>query len=273
MNRPPGLSRQTLISPAALAGRVAASGKLLLMTDYDGTLVPLASAPERAVPDKDLLPLLARLAQKPRCVLAVLSGRRLEDLALLLPVPGIYLAGVHGAAVLKPDGQTVSLLNRKEPSLTGTLRRLERLARETVAGRPGFLVENKSYALAIHFRNAAADEAEKVLAAFLQNGENLLSGAGLELLRGKKVVEVRPKGLHKGNAVKWLRHRFPGRTAVFLGDDTTDEDAFAEIESGFCVLVSEEPRQSRADLRLKSPAEVRLFLEALAALLPDDAPP
>jgi trehalose 6-phosphate phosphatase len=243
------------------------------MTDYDGTLVPLASAPERAVPDEDLLPLLARLAQKPRCVLAVLSGRRLEDLALLLPVPGIYLAGVHGAAVLKPDGQTVSLLNRKEPSLTGTLRRLERLARETVAGRPGFLVENKSYALAIHFRNAAADEAEKVLAAFLQNGENLLSGAGLELLRGKKVVEVRPKGLHKGNAVKWLRHRFPGRTAVFLGDDTTDEDAFAEIESGFCVLVSEEPRQSRADLRLKSPAEVRLFLEALAALLPDDAPP
>lgn len=269
MNGPGGLPRPPLISPAALAEKAAGCPGLLLMTDYDGTLVPLAPTPEEATPDKELLQVLARLARKPRCVPAVLSGRRLEDLAALLPVPGIYLAGVHGAAILKPDGTVVPLTRQTGPGLKEAIAGLERLAGESIGSRPGFLLENKKYALAIHFRRAAEKDAQYVLGRFLARGKDLLAQSGLQLLRGKKVVEVRPRELHKGNAVRWLKNNFPGHTGIFLGDDTTDEDAFAQIENGFGVLVSDEPRRSRAGLRLKSPAEVRLFLEALADRLPD----
>ena len=255
------------VTPAALAEKVAAARKVLLTMDYDGTLVPIASSPYQARPGEGLLKTLTRLGRRAEYTPAVLSGRRLADLRELLPVPGLYLAGVHGAVIGRPDGSTVPLFSEEEFGRTiATIVRLEALARARIGGRPGFLVENKGPALAIHYRLAEAKTAEEVLAGFLQESEELRRQAGLVLLRGKKVLEVRPPGLHKGKPLAWLITHFPGRCAVFLGDDTTDEDAFALLkkENGLGVLVSEHPRPSYAAYRLKSPAEVEELLELLA---------
>ncbi len=262
MNPEQTLSTPPLISPAALAERLAGRAKILLMMDYDGTMVPIAPTPDQARPEKKLLGTLARLAQKPEYVLAVLSGRRLEDLLQLLPVPGLYLAGVHGAVVKKPNGSTVPLLKRKDTEKA--ILALANLARACIGSQQGFLVENKRYALAIHYRLAGAGQAEETLELFLRKSEDLRRQWNLELLQGKKILEVRPQGLHKGSPLLWLKKNFPGHFPVFLGDDTTDEDAFRHNKNGQGVLVSVHPRPSYANLRLKSPSEVQEFLELLA---------
>jgi len=253
-----------LISPAALAERVATGKKVLLTMDYDGTLVPIAPVPGQARPGERLLKTLAQLGRRPEYTLAVLSGRRLEELRALLPVPGLYLAGIHGAVISRPDGAIVPLFN--EADISGAIARLHDLARARIGDRPGFLVENKHLALAIHYRLAEPEAAEEVLASFLRESEKLRRQSGLVLLRGKKVLEVRPPGLHKGKPLAWLKNHFPGHLAVFLGDDTTDEDAFQLLkkENGLGVLISEHPRPSSAALRLKSPCEVQQFLKLLA---------
>ncbi|MEW6424671.1 MAG: trehalose-phosphatase [Bacillota bacterium] len=264
MNPEKTLPGPPLISPAALAEKVAEHEKVLLMMDYDGTLVPIAPTPGQARPAGKLLKILAQLAQRPEYRLAVLSGRRLEELGELLPVPGLYLAGVHGAAIKKPDGAVVPLL--KGTDTEKVIAELSALATGLMGGRPGFLVENKRYALAIHYRLAGAAAAGEVLPAFIKESEKLRRQFALELLEGKEILEVRPKGLHKGEPVSWLKKNFPGYFSAFLGDDTTDEDAFRDLKknTGLGILVSEHPRPSNARLRLKSPAEVRQFLELLA---------
>ena len=252
------------ISPAALAEKVGVNEAILLTMDYDGTLVPIAPVPGRARPGERLLKTLAQFGRRPEYTLAVLSGRRLEELRALLPVPELYLAGVHGAVISRPDGIIVPLFN--DPDIARAIARLDDLARARIGDRPGFLVENKRFALAIHYRLAEPEAAEEVLASFLRESEKLRRQSGLVLLRGKKILEVRPPGLHKGKPLAWLKNNFPGHHAVFLGDDTTDEDAFQLLkkENGLGVLISEHPRPSSAALRLKSPFEVQQFLELLA---------
>jgi trehalose 6-phosphate phosphatase len=255
-NNPP------LISPANLAEKVAGHKEVLLMMDYDGTLVSIMPRPDLARPDKELLKILEQLCRLPKYTLAVLSGRRPEELRELLPVPGLYLGGVHGAVIISPDGDFIPLQART--GVEKIITTLCKLADECIKNQPGFLIENKRYALAIHYRLAGFEPAEKVLESFIKESKRLRRQFDLELLKGKKILEVRPKGLHKGNAVSWLKKNLPQAFFVFLGDDTTDEDAFKCIENGLGVLVSEHLRPSNASLRLKSPLEVQKFLELLA---------
>jgi len=250
-----------LILPAALAEEVAGHKEVLLMMDYDGTLVPIMPRPDLARPDKKLLKTLEQLCRLPKFTLAVLSGRRLEELRELLPVPGLYLGGVHGAVISRPGGECVCLLARTGVEEVITM--LCRLAGECIKNQPGFLIENKCYALAIHYRLAGSEAAEKVLGNFIKESGRLRRQFALELLKGKEILEVRPEGLHKGNAVSWLKKNSPRAFFAFLGDDTTDEDALKCMENGLGVLVSEHPRSSNASLRLKSPLEVQKFLELL----------
>jgi trehalose 6-phosphate phosphatase len=252
-----------LISPAALAERTARHKKILFMVDYDGTVVPIAPTPEQARPDKKLLKTFARLVQKPEYTLAILSGRRLEELIELLPVSGLYLAGVHGAWIRRPDGVVVPLVKIADGEKAIPV--LYALALEVIKNQPGFIVENKRYTLAIHYRLAEVEAAKKILGIFIKESEKLRQQFALELLRGKKILEVRPQGLHKGNPVSWLKKNLSGHFCIYLGDDTTDEDAFQLIaENGLGILVSEYPRPSYASLRLKSPSEVYQFLELIA---------
>jgi trehalose-phosphatase len=74
---------------------------------------------------------------------------------------------------------------------------------------------------------------------------------------------VRPKGLHKGKFIDWVREKAPLAYITFIGDDTTDEDAFACLEEGLGVLVSKDHRPSKASLRINSPVEVQEFLRLL----------
>jgi len=234
---------------------------LYLFLDYDGTLVPIAATPERAVPPPEILRLLRALTATDGLRAAVVSGRDLPDLEALLPVPGLYLAACHGALIKPPRAEPYALIKQPEH------RRLERLAaatRELTFGRTGFLVEPKTLSLALHYRLAHPAEAEAVLREFAALRERHCPAPGWETVSGRKVPEVRPAGVNKGAAVLHLLDAWPGACPVYIGDDVTDEDAFRALAGrGRTILVADKPRPTAAQQCLPRSA-VLAFLHRLA---------
>lgn len=247
----------SLIKPEKLVA-IVDNRPLLLITDYDGTLVPIAPTPGEAAPPAELIKLLRKLCGLHDVRAAVVSGRPLARLEEWLPVQSLYLAGTHGAEIKEPGGERVELVNRA--AVQEELAPLVRRARELIRGKEGFLLEDKGVSAALHYRLADPEQARAVTSCFRSAVLEMLPGA-YTLMKGKKVLEVRPGNLHKGRAVEWLLGRFPGHTVIYLGDDVTDEDAFrAVLGRGTGVLVSETDRPSRALYRLKGPVEVTRFL-------------
>lgn len=262
LNRPQGLPAPA--DPVALAEQVAGWPQLLLLLDYDGTLSELAPTPEAAVTVPGAIPALERLVQRARVAVAVVSGRPVTQLAERLPVPGLWLVGEHGAVARRPDGGMERLVD--PAALSVVLADLERRTRLVLGNRPGWRVERKGVGLALHYRQVPPREAQHLLPRIQDLWLRPMLAAGLRLLPGNKVLEVRPRNIDKGRATEWLLGQLPGTRPLFLGDDTTDEDGFAAAErrGGAGVLVAPVPRSSRASLRISSPGEVVQFLTALA---------
>jgi len=233
------------------------------MADYDGTLVTIREKPEFALPGPGLLKVLKRLAEKPRVVLAVISGRDTDDLKKMIPVEGIYLAGCHGAEILYPGGEIYTAVDEKK--LAPVLEVVVNLARNCISGREGFLVEKKRAAVALHFRLADQVAALKVVGDFTAAVRPLAIKHRLKFTTGKKVIEVRPRGVHKGEAVRRLITLHPAFFPLYFGDDTTDEDAFMAVkEIGLPVLVSEHKKITAAFHWLRGPHDVLRFMQIIS---------
>lgn len=249
------------MSPDQLAAKIRGCPELLLMCDYDGTLVPLAPCPELALPGPGLLDLLRQLVRRPGLHLVIISGRSLADLRHLLPVTGLWLAGRHGTQVMGPDGIRRELLPSTSRDIPWP--QIFSLARKVTAGIPGLYVENKGEGLALHYRLAEPQVATAVLEKFCQAVEPHWQ-YDLEFLSGHKVLEVRRRGANKGVAVHYFTRSWPRALPVYLGDDRTDEDAFAALPAnGLAIGVG--PRFSgRTRYFLPSPVEVSHLLASLA---------
>ncbi|MFO7171677.1 MAG: trehalose-phosphatase [Bacillota bacterium] len=253
------------VEPWALARRLARWPGLFLLLDYDGTLSDIAPTPEEAVTAPGAVGALRRLIGAPGVAVEVVSGRPLAELTGRLPLSGLWLVGEHGAWVRCPDGRPQPLL--EAGNVAAALDELERRASLVLGGRPGWRVERKTASLALHYRQVAPEEAARLLPRIQDLWLRPMAAAGLELIHGDKVLEVRPRMIDKGRAVEWLLDQRPGLRPVYLGDDTADEDAFAAVaeRGGLGVLVARSPRPSEARLRLNQPAEVVRFLTALVA--------
>jgi trehalose 6-phosphate phosphatase len=192
-----------------------------LLLDLDGTLLDIASAPDKVVVPSGLIGTLHSLRPLLGDALAVITGRPVETVDALLGDAPFAVAGEHGGAIRHAPGfvlERPDLPAPPEPWLTAA----ERIA----AAHPGALLERKARGFAMHFR--AVPEAGPELHGALAT---LLAGsADFELLAGQMMWEVRPHGVDKGTAVAHLMARAPflGRLPVFIGDDVTDEDGIAE---------------------------------------------
>lgn len=229
------------------------TGQTALFLDFDGTLVNIASQPELVDVPPDLADLLAQLSQRLGGALAVVSGRTMADLDLFLAPLKLPLAAEHGAAQRWASG---SLSHVVPPDLHDVIQVAKALATE----HPGLRVEIKSAAVALHYRHAPELEA-LCLEAIL---EAVKRTAGVELMKGKLVFEVKPAGVSKGTAIDafMLQPPFQGRVPLFAGDDTTDESGFVTVQKlgGQGVKVGEGP--SHAELRCPSPLMLRRWLQA-----------
>ncbi|NPV57264.1 MAG: trehalose-phosphatase [Anaerolineae bacterium] len=241
---------------------LADAGKLraFLFLDYDGTLADFAPNPDVVLPDAHLLDLLSRLVERDDLRLAVVSGRRLTHVRALLPLPGVWLAGSYGLELVDPGGAEMQRLDYQalRPRLAAFKPGWQRL----LAGRDGFYLEDKGWALAIHADKAQAQAAAEVLA----QARMVEVPAGFRLQGGERFLEVCPPEADKGAAVEYILSRsdLDGVLPLFIGDDDKDERAFTRLQAGggIGILVAPRARPTTARYRLASPHAVRRWLRA-----------
>jgi trehalose 6-phosphate phosphatase len=243
------------------------SGRMLVALDFDGTLAPIVRRPEDAALLDGLGAPLRRLTGRPDTVAAIVSGRGLADVRERVGVDGMFYAGNHGFEIEGPG------VDRVHPAAREARPRLEACI-EGLAGalgdEPGVEVEDKRWTLSIHYRRAERDGAESRVRAAV---DAHCRRPGLRVTAGKKVFEVRPDvEWDKGRATAFLLEvvaREAGSTdlpAIFIGDDRTDEDAFAVVRDrgGGIVVGDPPPGDTVAVSWLRGPAEVAALIEELA---------
>lgn len=207
----------------------------LLILDYDGTLAEVTDRPHEARPHGAVPSLLAELDR--RYPLAILTGRQVGDLGDLLPVPGLRVIGVHGIEAGTIGGDVEALVPDH------VLAQLQRV-RADLPEVHGIEVEDKTAAIALHYRNAP--DPDRALAELRAWSDGIPDG--MEALWGKMVLEIRPEGHDKGRATEKLMAEHPDCTPVVIGDDTTDEEAFAAVSAGITIKVG--PGETAARHRL-----------------------
>ncbi len=262
-------------SAQVLADRVAAAtsrtARPLIALDHDGTLSPIAPRPDDAVLAVGAASALHRLAG--HADLAIVSGRGLDDLRRRFTDHHATLIGEHGMRCRLPDGTVEQLAPGLPPA---TLERLGSELHALLEGRPGWLIEDKGVAIAVHHRRVPPDalhptleRVHELLQDAARDTAEVSGSAGGDVLIGKSVLEIRPAGADKGSALRWLAARSTARPVVMVGDDVTDEPALlaAEELGGVGVLVAEESSSTSASARLRDPDEVIVFLDLLATHL------
>ena len=227
-----------------------------LFLDFDGTLVELAETPDSIRVSPELGPLLERLRRRLDGRLAIVSGRSLADLERHVPLSGIAFSGSHGLELRLADGTVLPL--SAPIGLDDVHERVRRFA----AGAEGLLVEEKPAGIALHYR--LAPEMAESAAAFM---DGLADECGWTVQRGSMVLELRPTGATKGDALRafMTEPKFIAARPVFVGDDLTDEHGFEAAAGlgGAGILVGPE-RATAARYRLESVASVAEWLGGLA---------
>jgi trehalose-phosphatase len=238
--------------------------QLAVFLDYDGTLTPIVSHPEKALLSDSTRQTLQALAMQ--AWVAILSGRDLDDVRQRVDIATITYGGSHGFDIAGPNGL------RKEMA-TEFLPRLDMVEQELgkqLAGIAGARLERKRFSIAAHYRNVNESDVSKVERAV---SEVAARHRKLRKMDGKKVYELLPDiDWDKGKAVRCLLENQGLERAkvrpIYIGDDRTDEDAFRALgQRGVGILVSEEPRPTAASYSLKDTTEVECFLRELVATL------
>ncbi|PKV75681.1 trehalose-phosphatase [Pontibacter ramchanderi] len=230
--------------------------------DYDGCLTPIVQRPEMAILSDEMREALHKLASVTK--VAVVSGRDRQNVAELVKLDNLYYAGSHGFDITGP-GAMASEPGGAKAALPA-LDKADLVLQEKLKEIAGSLVERKRYAIAVHFRNVADDQVEQVRKVV---DEVLSSMPELKIGHGKKIYELKPNmDWHKGKAVLWLMEELGLNNAnylpLYIGDDITDEDAFAALqEQGIGILVGEHDDKTAATYRLESVDDVLIFLNSL----------
>jgi trehalose 6-phosphate phosphatase len=232
-----------------LIERLALVPRLLIASDFDGTLAEIVEDPDLAVPLARSKAALDSLAGLDRTTVAVISGRRRSDLAERFDHPAMILIGEHGA----DDGSPV------DPETPG-LSQARRLVDAVVAATPGSRVEHKLRSVGFHYR-AVADP-EPALETLRREAAAI---DGIRVLQAKKIIELTDSPVDKGDALRALRDSLSVDATLFLGDDLTDETAFAVLDGGdLGVHVGEGP--TGATLTVPTPSTLAILLETLLTL-------
>ncbi|MDI6732096.1 MAG: trehalose-phosphatase, partial [Candidatus Margulisbacteria bacterium] len=241
--------------------------KLYLLLDYDGTLTPIAKKPLQAVLSSKRKKVLRQLACHPSVKLAVVSGRELSFAKKIIGIRNIIYVGNHGLEIFA-DGKywmhpgakkAIPLLKRIKTKLMNNLH------------YRGIWIEDKGLTLSIHYRFLNMKKYKPFKNDLMQN--ICLWKGKVAIMHGKKVFEIRPPvKWDKGAAVRALipKRRTNSNLIIYIGDDTTDEDAFRALKNRALTFRVGMSGQTCAKYRLKNTAEVYKLLSAMTKLIKGD---
>ncbi len=260
---------------------------LAVFLDFDGTLSEIVDDPDAATISAPMRDAVRELAAS--AVVAVVSGRDRADVEERSGLSGLYFAGSHGLDIAGTDaagpdvaGPDVAGPDVAGPDVAGPERTMvhpeaeaavpevdaaEQRLREELADVPGVVLERKRFSLAVHDRQVATEHVDRVHAA-VEAAE--ADADHLRIRTGKRVSELLPDlDWDKGHAVSWLMDALQvdpvQRLVIYIGDDETDEDAFATLtRRGLGIHVGPGVSDTLADYRLDDPAAVERFLGWLA---------
>jgi len=256
--KPSALDRWEEISSQWSGKRVA------VFLDYDGTLTPIVATPDLAKLPQEMQAVLRDVADV--CPTVIVSGRGREDVHALVALDNLYYAGSHGFDIAGPEAAAIR--HEIGSEYRPILEEAAQVFNDKIAPIEGALIEDKRFSLAVHYRLVKESEISSIESVV---DEVVASHPGLKKAHGKKVFEVRPNlDWNKGKAVLWLLRTLeldtPDVVPLYIGDDVTDEDAFAALQDrGLGILVSETPRETKAHLSLRNPVEVGKFLRLLSS--------
>jgi trehalose 6-phosphate synthase/phosphatase len=252
----------------ALLKRYRSSTRRVLFLDYDGTLVPFAALPRLARPDPELLDLLARLGADPCNDVVIVSGRPCRDLEEWFGRLPLSLVAEHGVW-LRPKGSAWRLFKNINAEWKDRVRPILQLYVDRL---PGALLEEKDFSLAWHHRRADPEQARVRAQELLDTLADYTRNIDVQVLEGRKVIEVRPSGINKGTAAQeWLKDRAPD-FILGIGDDWTDEDLFRALPPEACS-VRVGVANTAAHYYLSGHNAVRRLLVELSQSVAPDEPP
>lgn len=249
-----------------LAERIQAATGLVLGLDFDGTLAPIVADPDAATADPAVEEPLRTLRAIESVTVAVCSGRALADLAERVPVAGLRLVGNHGLeASRNGERQLAPAATDARPAVATVRDRLD----DRLGDVTGCRIEDKGATVSVHVRETPASCVAPVRAAVERA---VARHDDLRLCVGKAVFEVRPAAdVDKGSAMQRIAADAPVEwLSLYVGDDTTDEDAFRAIQpAGVGVHVGDDPDTAAAHA-LASQDDVAPFLSWLATAVRAD---
>lgn len=231
---------------------------LAIFTDFDGTLVEIAETPDAVEVPPALTSQIDRTARDLDHAFAVITGREISDIDRFLSPLNLPVAGAHGAQRRRADGTMLTL----DSGIAEAAEAIAKSVSPLVAANPELLLEPKDGAVALHYRQ----KPELEQACLLAMHEAVAEHPEFTLVPGKMVIEARPSGFDKGSALRAFMQEEPfvGRTPIFIGDDTTDEDAFqvAQELGGIGIKLGE--GETIARMRIADVASVHALLQGLA---------
>ena len=236
--------------------------ELFVFLDYDGTLTPIVDTPDLAILSDEMRAGIEELTKLYK--VSIVSGRATDDVKAKVNIDGIYYAGSHGFEILQPNGEVV--IHAQAQEFRYTMDEVYAKLFERLKEIKGALVEHVKYTISLHYRLVSHEDFSKFKSII---EKTLAEYKNLKITTGKKVFEVRPQiDWHKGKAVEFILKQFGFRKnkhiAMYLGDDTTDEDVFTTLKDRVVgVLVAEKSHATAADFIVHDTQEVKRVIHYL----------
>jgi trehalose 6-phosphate phosphatase len=246
-----------------LVERITDTPGLLIGFDYDGTLTPIAEEPDEPTISRSLVQALEELASRDDVQIAVVSGRQLDDLLERVSVGDVICAGNHGLELARDGERTVQDEAERKQS---TVQSLSSELGSRIGEISGCTIENKGVTISVHVRQASQEASERIRKVV---DEVTANQSDVYVTEGKQVFEVRPSvAQNKGTTMAMLRDDTPNDwVTMFIGDDTTDEDAFEAIQpDGIGIHVGTNTETS-ARYRISSQERVTEFVRWIHSAL------